>query len=167
MPKKLSQIEEEMTKEAEKASKWLKRHSKRLPQVDETRDGERPRERVKTPAGYVDRVVSLRANNDRDTNVISYGEGTKFIPIQGSPKLLSLPEIELSARVTHVMSFLTLEQHDILMGFYVEGLTWKELKVGKETKQAVYERIAWARKAFETAWVGHAEDPLEITEEDI
>jgi predicted DNA-binding protein YlxM (UPF0122 family) len=89
-----------------------------------------------------------------------------MVPLISKPQSVNLKGAELGARVEHVLTFLTQKQQDTLMQHYVEGLSLAEMRTGRESRQAVHERVAWARLAFLKAWRDHAEDEIIVKEVD-
>jgi DNA-directed RNA polymerase specialized sigma24 family protein len=115
-----------------------------------------------------ERVLRLDPDQERGWfDAPDYSEGNKRVPLVGLVQNVDVKEAELAARVQHVLTFLTEQQQDMLLGYYVEGRTLKELSRDGERKQSVHERLAWARNAFLKAWVQHAEDELTLHGDDL
>jgi len=161
MARRLSEVEAALKEERKQAAQWYKKHEGELEPTAEERYGPL-RARVRTSGSVHDRLVFLGLIRDQEPR---YDEGGRFVPLLSRPKVIDMQEAALAAQVEHVLSFLKPAQVTLLMSYYVEGLTWQELQQGSASKQAFYQRLAWARKAFLKAWLKHGEDDITLGEE--
>lgn len=164
MPRRLTDIEKAMAMEQRKAAAWERAHEKDLERTMD--DKSRSRARIMLDGRRVDRLIRLGMYGEGEDDEITYSESDKFVPVVGHEHRVSVKEADLAARVKHVLSFLTMGQREDLRSYYIEGLTWQEMRRGKESRQAVHQRIMWARNAFEKSWLEHAMDDIELREED-
>jgi DNA-directed RNA polymerase specialized sigma24 family protein len=88
------------------------------------------------------------------------------MPLVGHDQDVDLHSADLSARVRYVLTFIPEAQQELLRAYYIEGLPWDELRNDDETRQAVHNRLTRARLAFQKAWLEHAEDDVQVEEED-
>lgn len=168
---RLAEIEAEMRKEEREAARWLRQHEGSLPGKSSAigRSADRPQERVVGPDGRLDdRIVSLfdevGGRWSEDDWEPTYSERSRFVPIQGSDEPLDLHSADISARVEHVLKFLPDVQVELLLDYCLNGVPWQELRNGDETKQAVYARVARAKRAFVKAFIEHAGDDVVLDE---
>lgn len=141
-----------------KARAWMRRNAHKLPPLSEGRESRLPKHEV-----ALSEKVGMAPVEEQH---VVYDERHRFVPMTGFSLPLDLKSVELAARVNHVMTFLTEAQRETLRAHYIEGLILREMARKGETRQSVHERVSWARKAFERAWLEHGEDPITITEED-
>ena len=173
MPRRLEDIESELSEEKLYAEYWANKHAKHLPKLLDGTDGF---ERVRLHGKFVRRVIPLwREALNRERN---YAEARKFIPLQGEPRGIDIPAAAMSVRVQRALGMLTEEQRELLLKRYVQQKTLVELgawpgrhashraRRGRVTKQAVFDRIRRAREAFEQAWLETADLPVTLNEED-
>src|SRR3990172_3130998 len=158
---RVSDIEKAMAKEAKDAKRWLRQHEHELPPVVV------PEPQVVSASGAVlKRTVPIPEGFESWAEV--WEEAAKFKPLTARPRTVDLVSAEMSKRVRHVLSFVPPPQAELLQAYYVERASPGEMleRFGAGTRQALHERLGWARQAFERAWLAHAEDPIELTEED-
>ncbi len=163
--KRLSELEADARKENKEAQRWLKKNESLL-EPDLT-DSHRVREQTMHGDVRVERLMRLGMWAQGEDDLVDYNEGSRFVPLIGQPQEFDLKRAELDARVRHVLSFVKEEQRELLLAYYVEGLNWSDLRREKESRQAVHERLSWARNSFLKAWIAHAEDELDIKEVDL
>lgn len=147
--------------EKELADKWAEAHGEKLPRL--LHDQGVTREQVMHDGVRTERFKAL---GEWEGEEVVYDESARFVPLVSQEYVLDLKGVELAARVQHVLSFLTEAQRDLLWYYYIEHQEWTDLRNGEEKRQTFHERLAWARKAFERAWLEHAEDDIDIGEED-
>ncbi len=163
--KRLSQVEAEARKENREAQRWLKKHEPELESVANLSNIQG--RQVMTDGDRQARLTYLGMWAQGEDDLVDYGEGSRFVPLIGQPQEFNLKRAELDARVRHVLSFVKEEQRELLRRYYVEGVEWKDLRKSGESRQAVHERLSWARNSFLKAWIAHAEDELDIKEVDL
>lgn len=164
MPDSLREQQETVRKERRRAKAWWRNNRGKL-------KGE-----VFHRVGTKRRIVSLPqidpADDEDLTDVpwesweVVFDEAARFVPVQGLPRRVDVAQAAMSARVKHVLSFLTPAQREVLTGYYVAQLPWRELRGNGETRQSFHERLAWARKAFLRELLAHGDDPVVLREED-
>ena len=160
-------MEAEQQAEEKQAARWTRKHEKLLDPVVDNQTV-RPVDRVLDAGGSkINRLRRLGAFATGEDDVVRYDEGGRFVPLIGQPQEFDLKRVEVAAMVNHVLSFLEDSQRDLLLAYYVEGVNWKDLRRGNESRQAVHERLAWARNAFHKAFIAHAEDDINIKESDL
>lgn len=164
MARRLRDIERDVLEEQAQAKEFMRKGRKSLPPVDDPD----LRGRVMGADGRLHRREVALPEEAVEWHIV-HSERNKLVPLQGTSPPIDIAYLVsagVSARVNHVLSFLTKEQRELLRGYYIEGLDRQELGF-KKSRQAFHERLAWARKAFERAWLEHAADDVYIGEEDL
>jgi DNA-directed RNA polymerase specialized sigma24 family protein len=149
-----------MTAERKRAVLWMKRHSKKLERVAGDHS------QVREHKGRVDRMERLQRLGEWEDHDVVYSEKNRFVPLLAQVQEVSAQSADLSARVRHVLTFVPEAQRALLFAYYIEGVPWTQLRNGGESRQAVHNRLTRARQAFERAWLDHAEDDVQVGEDD-
>jgi hypothetical protein len=152
----------ELRTEKARAKAWLRTNKHKLAPVVR-------RERIESDQdhgefGRTERLVQMWEGMEDEPTV--YDEKQRFVPIQGRDAAIDVQSAAMSARVAHVLSFLSEEQGELLRAYYLEGRSLNECRKHGEHRQVVLERLLWARRAFLKAWRDHAADEIELKEED-
>lgn len=160
--KRLSEVEADRRREEREARRWMRRNKHHL------EPEEPPRHRVRGGDGLHDRVLVGGALLEVGEDVgVVYSESNRFVPIQGTDRELDLESAALGARVNRALATLPARQQELLRAHYIEGLTLSQLARAGESRQAVHERLTWARLAFGRALLAQEDMPIELTEDDL
>lgn len=155
-------IEAKMREERSRAERWLKQNRAKLPPEEPTSG------QVQNADGkMVRREVALVDGRFKwELMRVVYDEASRFVPMQGQDMRINIESMAMAKRVNHVLTFMPVEQRELLLNYYIEGMAWHELVNGTESRQAVHQRLSWARNTFEKQWLLHAQDAVELGAED-
>lgn len=163
MRKTVDERKAEMVAEVKAAREWGEQHEKELDPV------------IKTDSWYEQatragvryrRLLYLGMFAEEDQTVV-YDEGGRFLPLISEPKEIDLQQTAHNKRIQRALDTLPTKQRELLEAYALEGKTLNELRTHGESKQAVHERLAWARNAFAKAILATAEEPVILTGDDL
>ena len=162
--RRLSEVEAERKDEEREARRWMARNKHRLPAEEPMR----PRLRDEGGVPAVDRLLIGGALMEVGSDVEAvFSERNRFVPLQGSDRELDLASAATGVRVNRALAILPVAQQELLRAHYIEGLSLSQMVRHGESRQAVHERLTWARLAFGRALLAQEHDPIELSEEDL
>jgi len=164
MPKSRRELDEERLAEAKAARDWDTAHSNELPEPIRTEDS---REQVMLGGIRRARLQYLGMWMEGEDDHTVYDESGRFVPLTGQTKVIDVYQLAHNKRIERAFERLTAKQRELLDAYALEGKSLQELRTHGESKQAVAERISWARNALAKAILATAEEEVVLTGEEL
>lgn len=164
MPKSGRELDAERLAEAQTARDWDTAHRTDLPEPIRTEDS---REQVMLGGVRRARLQYLGMWMEGEDDHVVYDERGRFVPLTGRTKVIDVHQLAHNKRIERAFERLTPKQRELLEAHALEGKSLQELRTHGESKQAVSERIAWARNALAKAILATAEEEVVLTGEEL
>lgn len=164
MPKRADEHQNDIDREVGDAERWLSKHEDKLDKVIET---EQHQDQVMLDGVRRLRMRYLGMWGEGEDDEVTYDESRRFVPLVATPDELDVQRIAHNKRVERAFETLKPEQRDLLVAWALEGKTLTQLRKHGESRQAVHERVAWAKNALVKAILATAEEPVVVTAEDL